>query len=182
MTGFPNAALALFHSVVNFLGLLQPHVTAPAVFPGRAADRPCTQVQQLSFGWYFQAGQHWTSLLGRAGKGKETRGSWSLRKVTLQHLCFCLSLRDACRETTSLMDGCICKRMECETGSTWHLIDTVFELRLPHGCTCRLSSFLPQVMLTKQVGWQRLQNKLPVCKVNAVLPHFFCCSWHCGVN
>lgn len=50
MTGFPNAALALFHSVVNFLGLLQPHVTAPAVFPGRAADRPCTQVQQLSFG------------------------------------------------------------------------------------------------------------------------------------
>lgn len=105
-----------------------------------------------------------------------------MRKVTLQHLCFCLSLREACREKTSLMDGCICKRMECETGHTWHLIGTVFEVRLPHGCTCRLSSFLQQVMLTKQVGWQRLQNELPACKVNAsiaillLLQLKLCCS------
>lgn len=42
MTSFPNAVLALFHSDVNFLGLMQPHVTTPAIFQGKAPGTPCT--------------------------------------------------------------------------------------------------------------------------------------------
>lgn len=41
----------------------------------------------------------------------------------------------------------------------------VLEVHLQHGCTCRLSSWLPQVMLTKKAGWQRLQADLPMYKV-----------------
>lgn len=76
--------------------------------------------------------------------------SWSWRKVTLQHSCFYLSPRDACKEKTNLMDGCTFKRMQCKAGGSWHLID-------PGLCLCcfqrftfsRLSSWLPRVVLTK---------------------------------
>lgn len=107
-------------SDINFPELLQPYVTAPALLAAFFWGERC---------WFTEVLQHFgCSSWVRAreqSKGEVKRGgkSWSWRKVTLQHSCFYLSPRDACKEKTNLIDGCIFKRMQCKAGVSWHLID-----------------------------------------------------------
>lgn len=75
-----------------------------------------------------------TSLQQSKGEIKRGGKSWSWRKVTLQHSCFYLYPRDACKEKTNLMDGCIFKRMQCKAGGSWHLMD-------PGLCLCCFQRF-----------------------------------------
>lgn len=141
-------------SDINCPELLQPYVTAPPPLAAFFGGERCWFTLHTGAAAQFwlqlssQAAPLWSRV--RRGRSKERGRSFSWRKVTLQHSCFYLSPRDACKEKTNLMDGCTFKRMQCKAGGSWHLTD-------PGLCLCcfqrftfsRLSSWLPRVVLTK---------------------------------